>query len=92
MRKFKNDPSPLRAEATISTTRNAQNRVRIGAIAVDLHLGVNQANIVMLERILAQFEDFCVVTQSIRAAIPVTVRVMDATGALMHASGGSQTA
>lgn len=92
MRKFKNDPSPLRAEATISTTRNSQNRVRIGAIAVDLHLGVNQANIVMLERILAQFEDFCVVTQSIRAAIPVTVRVMDATGALLHASGGSQTA
>lgn len=90
MRKFKNDPSPLRAEATISATRNAQNRMRIGAIAVDLHLGVKQANIVMLERILAQFEDFCVVTQSIRSAIPVTVRVIDANGALLHVSGGSQ--
>eukprot|EP01031_Cornospumella_fuschlensis_P043079 gene43079-52648_t len=35
----------------------------------------------MGERILAQFEEFCVVTQSVRASIPVTVRVLDATGA-----------
>jgi hypothetical protein len=31
----------------------------------------------MAERILEQFEDFCVVTQSVRAAIPVTVQVLD---------------
>jgi hypothetical protein len=31
----------------------------------------------MLDRILAQFEDFCVVTQSVRTAIPVDVRVLD---------------
>lgn len=92
MRKFKNDPSPLRAEATISTARNAQNRVRIGAIAVDLHLGIGQDAVVMLDRILAQFEDFCVVTQSIRSAIPVTVRVLDSAGTLLHTSGGTQSA
>ena len=31
----------------------------------------------MLDRILGQFEDFCIVTQSIRAAVPVDVRVLD---------------
>jgi organic hydroperoxide reductase OsmC/OhrA len=92
MRKFRNDPSPLTAEASISTTRNAQNRVRIGAIAVELRLGVSQSSVVMLERILAQFEDFCVVTQSVRGAIPVTVRVVDVTGALLHLSDGSTLA
>jgi len=87
MRKFKNDPAPLRAVATVSTARNAQNRVRIGAIAVDLHLGVPSSTLAMVERILAQFEDFCVVTQSVRTAIPVAVRVLEPDGTVLHASG-----
>ena len=87
MRKFKNDPSPIRTSATIGTARNAQNRIRISAISVDITIGVPAASITMLERILGQFEDFCVVTQSVRTAIPVTVRVLDAEGALLHTSG-----
>ncbi len=58
-------------------TRNAQRRLRIGRIAVDLHLGVSAAELRMLPRILEQFEEFCTVTQSVRAAIPVDVRVLD---------------
>jgi len=77
MRKFKNEPGPIRALTTVSMTRNAQHRLRIGRIAVDLHLGVSAAELRMLDRILAQFEDFCIVTQSVRAAIPVDVRVLD---------------
>lgn len=34
------------------------------------HLGAPAATIRFLDRALAQFEDFCVVTQSVRAAIP----------------------
>lgn len=86
MKKFKNDPSPLRAVATVSNTRNAQNRVRIGGIAVDLHLGIASGTLVSVERILAQFEEFCVVTQSVRAAIPVTVRVMEPDGTILRTS------
>ena len=86
MRKFKNDPSPLQALATVTPVRNAQNRMRIGSIAVDLRLGVAATTVVSLDRILAQFEDFCVVTQSVRSAIAVTVRVMDLGGALLHSS------
>jgi organic hydroperoxide reductase OsmC/OhrA len=86
MRKFKNDPSPLQAVATVNAVRNPQNRMRIGSIAVDLRLGVAASTITSLDRILAQFEDFCVVTQSVRSAIPVSVRVMDVDGTLLHTS------
>jgi organic hydroperoxide reductase OsmC/OhrA len=83
LRKFKNEAGPLRATATVSMVRNAQNRLRIGRIAVDLHLGVSGTEITMLDRILGQFEEFCIVTQSIRTAIPVDVRVLDKTGAVL---------
>ena len=86
MRKFKNDPSPLRAVATVTPVRNAQNRMRVGSIAVELNLGVAASAVASLDRILALFEDFCVVTQSVRSAIPVTVRVLDVNGALLHTS------
>jgi hypothetical protein len=33
---------------------------------------------------MAQFEDFCVVTESIRHGIPVSVEVVDAAGRTVH--------
>ena len=77
MRKYRNEPGPLRAVAQVREGRNEHKRLRILAIDVDLHLGVPASQIQSLDRILAQFEDFCVVTQSVRAAIPVGVRVID---------------
>lgn len=77
MRKYKNEPGPLRVEIAVHEGRNAQRRLRVTHIAVDLHLGIGAGQVQMLDRILAQFEDFCVVTQSVRAAIPVNVRVFD---------------
>ena len=86
MRKFKNDPGPLRAVATVQMARNPQNRLRVGRIAVDLHLGTGASEVPMLDRILGQFEEFCIVTQSVRLAFPVDVRVLDQTGAVLHSS------
>ena len=77
MRKYKNEPGPLRVVASLHLVRNEQRRLRVGRIGVDLHLAVAAAQVQMLDRILAQFEDFCVVTQSVRTAIPVDVRVLD---------------
>ena len=86
MRKFKNDPGLLRAVATVQMERNPQNRLRVGRIAVDLHLGTGASEVPMLDRVLGQFEEFCVVTQSVRPAFPVDVRVLDKTGAVLHSS------
>ena len=65
--------------------RNAQNRLRVGHIAVDLPLSALGSEIAMLDRILGQFEEFCIVTQSIRAAVPVDVRVFDQAGTVLKA-------
>lgn len=87
LRKFKNEPGPMRTVATASIARNEHKRLRVVRIAVDLHLGAPAAELAMLERALAQFEEFCVVTQSVRAAIPVAVRVFDALGEELTLSG-----
>lgn len=86
MRKFKNDPGLLRAVATVHMVRNPQNRLRVGHIAVDLHLGTSASAIKLLDRVLGQFEEFCTVTQSVRQAFPVNVRVLDVAGSLLHSS------
>jgi uncharacterized OsmC-like protein len=83
LRKFKNEPGPMRAYATVRMVRNAQNRLRVGGMQVDLHLGVAAASLKQLDRALAQFEEFCVVTESVRAAFPVDVRVVDGDGRVL---------
>jgi hypothetical protein len=59
--------------------------LRVGRMRVDIHLGTAAAGLRSLDRVLAQFEDFCVVTQSVRAAFPVDVRVIDSSGAVLGA-------
>ncbi len=83
MRKFHSAPEPVRAVATVRFGRNPAKRLRVTHIAVDLHIGVAGAGVPMLARILDQFEDFCVVTQSVRGAIPIDVRVIDKDGAVL---------
>ena len=83
MRKFRNEPGPLRARATTTLARNEHNRLRVAGIAVDIHLGQPVAEFQSVDRILAQFEEYCVVTQSVRAAIPVEVRVLDSRGTVL---------
>ncbi len=81
LRKFKQQPEPLSAEVTAEVGRNAENRLRVLAIRARLTVGVPGASLAHLDRVLGQFEQFCTVTQSVAAGIPVTVEVFDAQGA-----------
>lgn len=83
LRKFKNQSIPMRTTADAELSRNEHGRVRIARIEVDIHLGAPAATLRLLDRALAQFEDLCVVTQSVRLAIPVGVRVFDNGGTLL---------
>lgn len=83
LRKFKNHSILMRTTADARLLRNAQGRLRMDRIEVDIHLGAPAVTIRFLDRALAQFEDFCVVTQSVRAAIPARVRVFDSSGRLL---------
>ena len=83
LRKQRNAPGPLRAEVTAVPQRNEQGRWRIPTAAVTLHLPGHDADYRALDRVLAQFEDFCVVTQSVRQGIDVAVTVVDGDGRVL---------
>jgi uncharacterized OsmC-like protein len=80
LRKFKQAPEPLRCEVQAEVGRNAENRLRILGLHATITLGVAAGSLEHLDRALAQFEEFCTVTQSVRQAVPVRVTVLDAEG------------
>ncbi|RUP24409.1 MAG: OsmC family peroxiredoxin [Curvibacter sp.] len=80
LRKFKQAPEPLQCRVLAEIGRSADGRLRVLNMKATLQLGVPQAQLQHLDRVLDQFESFCTVTQSVRAAIPITVEVLDAEG------------
>ncbi len=86
LRKYKEQPAPLTAHVEAELTRNDNNRWRIGALHVELELADAAAALPHLERALSQFEDFCVVTESVRQGIPVTVSVRDGKGVVVKST------
>ena len=66
--------SGLRSEVRVQLVRNEKKRLRIGKVAVSIH---PQSPIPdeALDACLKTFEDFCVVTQSVREGIDVSVDV-----------------
>jgi len=87
LRKFRNDPGKLTAHARATLARNEHGRWRVQRIEVELAMGAAASSLEHLDRLLAQFEDFCVVTESVRQGIEVQVRVRDGSGALLHPVG-----
>ncbi|MDD3450321.1 MAG: OsmC family protein [Gammaproteobacteria bacterium] len=74
----------VQTEATVSLVRNEQKRLRIGEMAVRLQVNGELTESVRMKRCMDLFEDFCVVSASIRAGIPIAVEVVDAAGAVLH--------
>lgn len=83
LRKYKQAPEPIRAEVQATVGKNDENRLRVQRLDATLTLGVPAARLEHLDRVLASFESYCTVTASVRPAIPVTVRVVDADGAVL---------
>jgi organic hydroperoxide reductase OsmC/OhrA len=89
--KFKQDPGPLHASVTGRIVRNERGRLRIGGLEVKIQLAQDAGALQHLERCLQQFEDFCIVTESVRGGIPVSVEVLDASGRPVSAQGAGAT-
>lgn len=83
LKKFKNEPDPVTVEVDVQMTRNDAKRLRVGAVDVAIKLGKPGAAFEHLDRVLAQFEDFCVVTQSVRDGFEVNVAVRDSEDVLL---------
>lgn len=79
LRKYKSDPAGLRATVDIVTER-VEKYLRITGLQVKLHLESTRDELPGLDKALAQFENFCVVTQSVRQGIPTSVEVFDVSG------------
>jgi uncharacterized OsmC-like protein len=80
LRKFKNDPGPIRAEIVARKERNAEGRWRIPRAEVTIRLSDKAGDLEHFDRVLAQFEQYCIVTQSVRDGVEVAVRIVDADG------------
>lgn len=83
LKKFKQEVKGVKTTATGTLVRNEKGRLRVGKIDVEIRLS---ADYVHIDRCLMQFEDFCVVTASVRAGIPVGVKVFGMEGNLLHES------
>jgi uncharacterized OsmC-like protein len=70
----------LTAHVTTRTSRNEKGRFRITGIDVELVPEVAGADANRLRRCEDLFEDFCIVTKSVRRGIPVNVSMRPAEG------------
>ena len=74
-RKLRLEVQGLHADVKVSHTRNEKGRLRIGKIEVAIEPTVEDPDEHKMQRCLELFEDFCVVTQSVRNGIDVSVKV-----------------
>lgn len=84
LRKFKNNPGPITATVTAHMVRNEKKLLRVGSLAVVIQIDSAAADLDQLERAITTFEDYCVVTQSVRSGFPVSVTVRDRDGKILQ--------
>ena len=78
--KFRQDARGVAAEASCRVERNEEGRLRVAGIDVHICLGAAEAEMPRIDRVLAQFERFCTVSESVKTGIPVSVSVADRDG------------
>jgi len=78
--KFKQAPEPIHCVVTAEVGRNVENRLRVLSIDAQICVGVLANSLDQKDRVIAQFEEFCTVTQSVRQGFPITVEVFDSAG------------
>lgn len=66
---------PVRAKVRAELTRNERGRLRIARMSVEIDPNIPEEQRENAKRCLALFEDFCVVTQSVREGLKVDVTV-----------------
>jgi uncharacterized OsmC-like protein len=74
-RKLRLDIQGLHTDVTVTHTRNEKGRLRIGKIDVEIDPQIGAPDDAKLRRCLDLYEDFCVVTQSVRKGLDVSVKV-----------------
>lgn len=76
----------VKTEVTCRMVRNEQRKLRIGGLEARLTISEELEQSPKLKRCLELFEDFCVVSASIRQGIPIQVTVRNRSGEVLHRS------
>lgn len=66
---------PIHAEVKMQLVRNENKRLRVGKVEVVIDPRLSEAEREKAARCLEIFEDFCIVTQSVREGIDISVSV-----------------
>jgi organic hydroperoxide reductase OsmC/OhrA len=74
----------LKTEATGILVRDEKKRLRVGGLEVTLRIDDQLVDSPRLKRCMDLFEDFCVVSASIRQGIPIKVTVQNSAGEVLH--------
>ncbi len=75
LRKSRIEVQSMHTTVQATMVRNERGRLRIGGIQVHIEPVVAPADLGRMQRCMELFEDFCVVTQSVRDGIGVDVEV-----------------
>jgi uncharacterized OsmC-like protein len=77
LRKVRLEPVDMTANVVAHIERNSQGRFRVTGIDVELNPRLLEGDKDRQKRCEQLFEDFCIVTESVRRGIPVNVNVVD---------------
>jgi organic hydroperoxide reductase OsmC/OhrA len=75
LRRSRIDVKDVHATVSGTLARNARGRLRVGGLDVRINVEVAPGDRERMGRCMELFEDFCVVTESVRHGIDVAVRV-----------------
>lgn len=76
----------IHTEVTCRLVRDEKKRLRVGGMEARLVIDERLEQSPRLRRCMDLFEDFCVVSASIRRGIPIRVTVVNAAGEVLHQS------
>lgn len=74
----------IQTEVTCRLVRDEKKRLRVGGMDVRIHIQAELEQSPRLKRCMDLFEDFCVVSASIRQGIPISVEVANQAGDVLH--------
>ncbi len=83
LRKSRIEVEDLNTDVTGFLERNEAGRLRVARLEVQIRLHLSKEKPQRVGRCIQIFEDYCVVTASIRKGIPVNLRVTDQEGTMI---------
>jgi len=87
LQKARVDTRRIKTTVTTTVKRNENKRVRVGPVHVQINIDLDKGPRPKINQCIKLFQDFCVVTASIRRGVDVSVEVIDQEGDRLYHSG-----